>query len=93
MFSREELRGIPRPGNDVDWTQEVPTISLSATTLPPPIQISLADILNKVSTKKPQLLLPSSNNAAPVNGMTKIALNCCCARSKFSLSSNLLGDR
>jgi hypothetical protein len=47
----------------------VPTISLSATTLPPPIQISLSDILNKVSTKKPQLLLPTVNNAAPVNGM------------------------
>jgi hypothetical protein len=73
--SREELRGIPRPGNDVDWTQEVPTISLTATTLPPPIQISLSDILNKVSTKKPQLLLPNVNNAAPVNGIKMITLN------------------
>jgi hypothetical protein len=73
--SREELRGIPRPGNDVDWTQEVPTISLTATTLPPPIQISLSDILNKVSTKKPQLLLPNVTNAAPVNGMKMITLN------------------
>ncbi|XP_045032760.1 probable chitinase 10 isoform X2 [Daphnia magna] len=65
---REELRGVPRPGKDVDWAQEVPTISLSATTLPPPIQISLSEILNKVSTKKPQLLLPTIPNAAPING-------------------------
>lgn len=65
---REELRGIPRPGNDVDWSKEVPTLSLTATTLPPPIQISLSDILNKVSTKKPQLILPSLPTSPAVNG-------------------------
>ena len=65
---REELRGIPRPGKDVDWTKEVPTLSLTATTLPPPIQISLSDILNKVSTKKPQLILPTLPTSPAVNG-------------------------
>jgi chitinase len=52
---REELLGIPRPGNpaDVDWSKEVPTLSSAATTLPPPVQISLSELLNKVTTKRP----------------------------------------
>ena len=59
---REELLGIPRPGNDVDWAKEVPTLTLEVTTIPSAIPISLTDILNKV-TKKPSssLVLPTSS--------------------------------
>ena len=65
---REELRGIPRPGKDVDWSKEAPSVTFSATTLPPPLQISLSDLLANKPGKKPTgvtLVLPSS---APVNG-------------------------
>lgn len=66
---REELLGIPRPGKDVDWSKEVPSLSLGATTLPPPIQISLSDLLANKPAKKPTapatIVLPT----AAVNGL------------------------
>lgn len=65
--------GIPRPGKDVDWTKEVKTLTLTATTLPPPSQLSVSELLaNKLSGKKPVAqLIPLENT---VEGMSRTNL-------------------
>jgi chitinase len=52
--SREELRGLPRANNakDVDWSKVANTISLETTTKPPPIKISVSEVLKRVRPLK-----------------------------------------
>ena len=58
------MRGIPRDdnGKDVDWAKEVPSTIAQVTTLPPPVKISITDVLNRVTSKQPQqtLTLPTT---------------------------------
>ncbi|KDR16263.1 probable chitinase 10 isoform X3 [Zootermopsis nevadensis] len=51
---REELRGIPRADNakDVDWSRVANSISIETTTKPPPIKISVSEVLKRVRPQK-----------------------------------------
>lgn len=60
------MLGIPRPDNarDVDWAREVPTLQATTTTLPPPVQISVSDLLAGLKRPKPTNPLLASSSAA-----------------------------
>jgi chitinase len=54
LFFREELRGLPRSNNakDVDWSKVANSISIETTTKPPPIKISVSEVLKRVRPAK-----------------------------------------
>lgn len=51
---REELRGLPRSNNakDVDWSKVANSVSIETTTKPPPIKISVSEVLKRVRPLK-----------------------------------------
>ncbi|XP_046385252.1 probable chitinase 10 [Ischnura elegans] len=50
---REELRGVPRAGNakDIDWSKVAKNVLKTEASIPPPIKISVNELLNRVKTK------------------------------------------
>jgi hypothetical protein len=51
---REELLGLPRANNakDVEWSKVANSISIETTTKPPPIKISVSEVLKRVRPQK-----------------------------------------
>jgi hypothetical protein len=51
---REELVGLPRANNakDVDWSKVANSISIETTTKPPPIKISVSEVLKRARPLK-----------------------------------------
>jgi hypothetical protein len=51
---REELVGLPRANNakDVDWSKVANSISIETTTKPPPIKISVSEVMKRARPVK-----------------------------------------
>lgn len=54
LSSREELRGLARSNNakDVDWSKVANSVSIETTTKPPPVKISVSEVLKRVRPLK-----------------------------------------
>jgi hypothetical protein len=67
---REELRGLARSNNakDVDWSKVANSISIETSTKPPPIKISVSEVLKRVRPLKQTADSTAIQNAVDPHG-------------------------
>lgn len=65
---REELRGIKRGKEDIDWSKVANTIVAETITKPSPIKISVSEVLAKVKPSKIQASTAIQTDVVDMNG-------------------------
>lgn len=65
---REELRGVKRGKEDIDWSKVANTITAETITKPAPIKISVSEVLAKVKPSKIQGSTATHTDVVDMNG-------------------------
>lgn len=68
---REELRGVKRGKEDVDWSKVANTITAETIAKPSPIKISVSEVLSKVKSNKIQTSTAVQTDVIDMNGMSR----------------------
>jgi len=67
-YNREELRGIKRGKEDIDWSKVANTIIAETITKPSPVKISVSEVLSKTKPSKIQASTAMQTDVVDMNG-------------------------